>query len=176
VSAGGRCGAAIYHLGDQTAKISETAQGMCVQIAGDPQQDFIHINLLSDRLTFEQGGQRHDVGIARVGTEILVSGDLGRFRISVKNAEEALLSQSRNAGIGAHEIRAPMPGLVANVLQAAGAQVKAGDPVIVIEAMKLLQTLNAPCDATLDAVHYSAGDIVEKHALLATFTPEETPQ
>jgi 3-methylcrotonyl-CoA carboxylase alpha subunit len=69
-----------------------------------------------------------------------------------------------------------MPGLVAEVLLEAGAQVKAGDPVIVIEAMKLLQTINSPCDGELSAIHYSAGDTVEKNALLVTFSPEEIPQ
>ena len=69
-----------------------------------------------------------------------------------------------------------MPGLVAEILKESSTRVKVGDPVIVIEAMKLFQTLVAPCDGCLSAVHFRTGDTVDKHALLATFIPEEPPE
>ena len=176
VSVGGRHGGAVYHLGEITAEICEIPDGLRVQVAGEPRHDFINFRALSGRLTFERCGQRHDVGVAYEGDEILISDEHGRISITVQNGEEAFLARSRNVGNSIREIRAPMPGLVADVLVAAGANVKAGDPVIVIEAMKLLQTINAPCDGGLSAVHYSAGDTVEKNALLVTFSPKETPQ
>lgn len=176
VSVGGRYGCAVYYLNEITAEICEIPDGMRVQVAGELRRDFANFSMRAGRLTFEKNGQRHDVGIAYDGSEVLISGEHGRISITVQNGEEAFLSRSRNAGSSLSEIRSPMPGLVAEVLLQAGAQVKAGDPVIVIEAMKLLQTINSPCDGELSAIHYSAGDTVEKNALLVTFSPEEIPQ
>ena len=173
VSVGGRHGMAVYYLDDQAATIAETPDGMSVETDGAERFDFSHISGSAERLTFELHGQRHDVGLVRDDTKFHLSGAHGQVSVAVLNAEEALLTQPRGAGNSDGEIIAPMPGLVSEMLQAKGAQVSAGDPVIVIEAMKLLQTLTAPCDGVLDAVHFSAGDIVEKHALLASITPKE---
>jgi acetyl/propionyl-CoA carboxylase alpha subunit len=171
---GGRCGMAIYHLEKKPAELLETCNGITVNLINEKPQVFAHINSTPDRLIFEHEGQRHNVYISFKGTEVQIFSELGIACICVENGEEAFLGHLRNAVNEAHEIRAPMPGLVAEVLKDAGTQVNAGDPIIIIEAMKLLQTLVAPCDGELSAVHFRTGDAVDKHVLLATFIPEET--
>jgi biotin carboxyl carrier protein len=52
-----------------------------------------------------------------------------------------------------------------------GDRVKAGDPVVVIEAMKLLQTLTAPCDGTINQINFSAGESVDSGAVLVKIQP-----
>ena len=44
---------------------------------------------------------------------------------------------------------------------------KAGDPVVVLEAMKMENNLAAPCDGTVKALSCSSGDSVAKDAVLA---------
>jgi 3-methylcrotonyl-CoA carboxylase alpha subunit len=51
-------------------------------------------------------------------------------------------------------------------------QVQSGAPLIVLEAMKMEHTLYAAADATVGALHASAGDVVPQKALLVTFTEE----
>jgi acetyl/propionyl-CoA carboxylase alpha subunit len=57
-------------------------------------------------------------------------------------------------------LSAPMPGTVIQVHVAAGAQVTARQPLVVLEAMKMETPLLAPYDATVSAVHVAEGDRV----------------
>jgi biotin carboxyl carrier protein len=53
-----------------------------------------------------------------------------------------------------------MPGQVLKVLVTPGQQVSAGDPLIILEAMKMEQTLKAAMDGFVEAVLVRPGDIV----------------
>jgi 3-methylcrotonyl-CoA carboxylase alpha subunit len=64
-------------------------------------------------------------------------------------------------------ITAPMPGKIVAVAVKKGAPVKRGDPVIVLEAMKMEQTLAAPRDGRVATVACRPGDLVVEGALLA---------
>jgi glutaconyl-CoA/methylmalonyl-CoA decarboxylase subunit gamma len=61
---------------------------------------------------------------------------------------------------------APMPGTVIKVNVAAGDAVKARDPLVVLEAMKMETPLVSPYDATIRAVHVAEGDRVAGGSLL----------
>lgn len=69
---------------------------------------------------------------------------------------------------GAVSISAPMPGKIISVKANAGASVKKGDVVIVLEAMKMENEIVAPQDGTIATVNVGAGDAVEAGAVLAT--------
>jgi len=62
---------------------------------------------------------------------------------------------------------APMPGLVLRVLAEVGVSVVAGQPLIVLEAMKMEQTVTAPADGTIAELHAKAGDQVSTGQVLA---------
>jgi acetyl-CoA carboxylase biotin carboxylase subunit len=66
---------------------------------------------------------------------------------------------------------APMPGRVVQVLVEAGAEVGPGTPLVILEAMKMEQTLTASGPATVDRVCFAAGDRVEAGAVLLELTP-----
>ena len=55
-------------------------------------------------------------------------------------------------------------------------QVSSGDPLVVLEAMKMEHTLYAAADAVVDAVHAAAGEVVSRKALLVSFAKEEETQ
>jgi 3-methylcrotonyl-CoA carboxylase alpha subunit len=65
---------------------------------------------------------------------------------------------------------APMPGKVVQVLVEAGAAVTAGQPLMVLEAMKMEHTLSAPADGTVAAVRFATGDLVEEGVELIEFS------
>ena len=58
-------------------------------------------------------------------------------------------------------ITSPMPGTIVSVNVAAGQQVKKGDILVVLEAMKMENEIVAPHDATVAAAHVNKGDSVE---------------
>ena len=66
-------------------------------------------------------------------------------------------------------VSAPMPGKVIALLVAAGDTVHAGQPLAVMEAMKMEHTLAAPADGTVGALHYAVGDQVAEGAALMAF-------
>ena len=65
-----------------------------------------------------------------------------------------------------NHIGAPMPGVVATVAAQAGAKVKQGDLLLTIEAMKMETGLHADRDATVKAVHVTAGAQIDAKDLL----------
>ena len=64
-------------------------------------------------------------------------------------------------------IVAPLPGIVLHYSVEVGAQVKAGDPVVVLEAMKMENTLPSPVDGTVRAIPLQPGATVAKDDVLA---------
>ncbi|MEI7447547.1 MAG: acetyl-CoA carboxylase biotin carboxyl carrier protein subunit [Burkholderiales bacterium] len=68
-------------------------------------------------------------------------------------------------------LAAPMPGKVIALMVEAGAAVKRGQPLLVMEAMKMEHTIAAPADGTVDALLYRVGDQVAEGAALVGFSP-----
>lgn len=66
-------------------------------------------------------------------------------------------------------LKAPMPGKVVQVLAVAGAHISKGAPLVVMEAMKMEQTLAAPADVVIASVNVVAGDQVEAGRSLVVF-------
>jgi len=53
-----------------------------------------------------------------------------------------------------------MPGQVLRILVEVGQQISAGDPLVILEAMKMEQTLRAATDGVVEAVMVKQGDVV----------------
>lgn len=67
------------------------------------------------------------------------------------------------------EIKAPMPGLVLNVLVKPGDTVKKNDPLLVLEAMKMENVIKSPGDGVVADTPAIKGKAVEKGQLLISF-------
>ncbi len=72
------------------------------------------------------------------------------------------------AAAGAADITCPMPGTIVDIKVKVGDAVKAGDVLVVFEAMKMENEIQAAADGTVAAVYVNKGDSVESgQALLA---------
>ena len=69
---------------------------------------------------------------------------------------------------GAVAVKAPMPGNILDVKVKAGASVKAGDVLVILEAMKMENEIMASCNGTVTSVSVTKGAAVESGALLCT--------
>jgi biotin carboxyl carrier protein len=69
---------------------------------------------------------------------------------------------------GATTVSAPMPGTILKVNVQAGAAVKKGDVLMILEAMKMENEIMAPTDATVASVSVAQGASVEAGAVLCT--------
>lgn len=71
---------------------------------------------------------------------------------------------------GSVKVEAPMQGLVISVDVFSGQKVKAGETLILLEAMKMENPIVAPVDGTVEGIHISKGDTVETGALLISLS------
>lgn len=69
---------------------------------------------------------------------------------------------------GSIVVKAPMPGTIVNVVVSAGQNVKAGDDLVFIEAMKMETPVKAPQDGTVATVEVSKGESVDSGKVLVT--------
>ncbi|MCF8463318.1 MAG: acetyl-CoA carboxylase biotin carboxyl carrier protein subunit [Flavobacteriales bacterium] len=68
-----------------------------------------------------------------------------------------------------NELKAPMPGLVLEISVKSGEQLKKGDRVLVLEAMKMENVIKAPADVTVASVEVEKGKTVEKNQVMVRF-------
>jgi propionyl-CoA carboxylase alpha chain len=114
----------------------------------------------ADHVVLEVGGMRRNFEVARHGDQVFVNATaltaLPRFPDpAAQRAPGSLL--------------APMPGTVVRIAEglAAGTTVRAGEPLLWLEAMKMEHKISAPVSGTVSALHASPGQQVEVGALLA---------
>jgi 3-methylcrotonyl-CoA carboxylase alpha subunit len=88
--------------------------------------------------------------------------------------QRALAGQSAADARHGDRLCAPMPGMVTAVKTSVGAQVRAGDPLVLMEAMKMVHTLSAPADGHVTEVRCRAGDAARGGDVLLVIEPDVT--
>ncbi len=81
----------------------------------------------------------------------------------------ASLGMEGSVVAGQREVKAPMPGLVLQVLVTEGQQVLRDEPLIILEAMKMENVIKSPADGIIRRVGARQGNAVEKNAVLVEF-------
>ena len=92
--------------------------------------------------------------------------------VELKDKFDLLLEKmgmANGASSKVNNIKAPMPGLVIDMKVKAGDTVKVGDPLLILEAMKMENIIKSPGDATIKNVKAKKGDTVEKGQVLIEF-------
>ena len=95
-----------------------------------------------------------------------------RYEISLKDKYDELLIKlgfDTNSQKKVNTVKAPMPGMVLNVLVDEGNLVKKGDALVVLEAMKMENILKSPSDGTIKKISVKKGTAVEKNQVLIEF-------
>ncbi|MET8848144.1 acetyl/propionyl/methylcrotonyl-CoA carboxylase subunit alpha [Amycolatopsis sp. NPDC004625] len=101
---------------------------------------------------------------------------LSRDGLSFPFGEQEFVLASRGEAAGAGPVTSPMPGTVLVVKVAAGDVVKAGTPLLVVEAMKMEHTVTAPIDGVVSELPVRTGQQVALDETLAVVTPQEEQQ
>jgi acetyl/propionyl-CoA carboxylase alpha subunit len=115
-----------------------------------------------DRVDLEIDGTRREYRVHQVGAEVYVDASDGSSALA-----EAPRFGDPEKVAPAGSLLAPMPGLVLRVLAEVGAVVTAGQPLLVLEAMKMEQTVSAPADGVVAELRAKAGEQVSTGQVLA---------
>jgi biotin carboxyl carrier protein len=98
----------------------------------------------------------------------VASGHRSYVRVESERMRSAEAARKGRAGSAEHVVKSPMPGRVVKVLVQPGDLVAAGQPLVVIEAMKMENELKAKTAGKVASVHVTPGATVEGNAKLVT--------
>lgn len=91
------------------------------------------------------------------------------FEVKLEEPMDRLLAAMGISGASSrklNDIKAPMPGMVLKVLVSPGQAISKGDPVLILEAMKMENVFKAPSDAVVKEVKVTERKAVEKGEIL----------
>jgi biotin carboxyl carrier protein len=94
------------------------------------------------------------------------------YTVTAKDQFDILLDQLGLSNLNAakvSDIKAPMPGLVLKVFVTEGMEIKKGDNLFILEAMKMENIIKSPADVVVKTVKIKPGDKVEKGQILLVF-------
>lgn len=107
-----------------------------------------------------------------VEKNFLISVNGNKYQLNVKDKYDELLKSLGLDTLNSkkvNELKAPMPGLVLDVRISEGDTVKKGDPILVLEAMKMENIIKSPTDGVIKKINVKKGLAVEKNQVLIHF-------
>jgi len=139
-------------------------------VSVDGQPTDADIVRMPDGISVRIGDHVFDVAVGGRPDSATIAAGARRTVVSVESDR----ARARRRGHGGRDgerrdVRAPMPGRVVKVLVATGDDVEAGQPVVVVEAMKMENELRATAPGRVKSVEVAEGQNVESHAVLVRF-------
>ena len=149
--------------------------------ASKDEQDWVYYEIrkedyrmLDDTVSFLFNNSSYLIDVLNKGTEYTVY-TRGAFKAFKVYNEEALLHESLKAGGGmgaGNQLTSGMPGKIVKIMVKPGDALKAGDPILIMEAMKMENEMRAAADVKIKEILVKAGENVESGATLVTFAKE----
>ena len=154
-----------YQLGDEVATVIVEPDGDRYRVTIGDRVYTVHANI-GDRGRIDMGveGQRLRAYVARRKGETYVGLNGKTWTLTKPDSRRA--RSGSQAGPDTDSLTATMPGLVLDVLVAAGDTVATGDTLVLMEAMKMELRITAPRDGAIRTVGCAAGQVVERGVLL----------
>lgn len=137
---------------------------------GDKKISFELQPLNSGLYLFKAGDKVYEVYSKKISEEKYVITIAGRnFDVLVRTALMEKAAQMLKLGSDSNhhsEIKSPMPGLILKIKKKKGDEVEAGEPVLILEAMKMENELRSPSKGKIREILVKEGIAVEKGAVL----------
>ena len=161
-----------YHEGDELVEALVTPVSLNefkVQLKEHAHN--VHVELKNDQLIIETKRQKHQATIDNKTQSLTLYTAHDQITIDRFNWNTFGCAHS-----SAHkgQLTAPMPATVVAILKKVGEEVKAGDRLIVLEAMKMEHTIHAPADGILLDIFYTVGAQVNEGVELLSLSKPDT--
>lgn len=113
-------------------------------------------------------GRRAEVTVNGTDYHVDIEECVNTERMPQETAASAPLERKETAGSGCHDITSPLPGIVVEICVSKGDDVKAGQKVAVIEAMKMENDIVSESTGKVGEIKVSKGDSVPEGAVIMT--------
>ncbi len=150
-SLGGR-GLSGFRINGEAGRIHVSVDGQTTAVALSPEGFDLS----------EEGGEQR-VGYLELEDEVIIFNEGAAHQVRWARARTA----GSGGGVSDGALRAPMPGKIVATPAKAGDTVTKGQPIIVLEAMKMEHALTAPFDGVVGEIAFAVGDQVTADAVLA---------
>ena len=145
-----------------------TGQGHAWRLAADGEASVVEVLYLGDgRIRAAVDGRVLEGGFASEGRNVWVSLEPSVWRLERPDAPDVDGALAGSETADGASLTAPMPGTVVKVLVEEGDEVEEGQTLLVLEAMKMEQSVAAPHAGTVRALPYAEGARVPGGAVLA---------
>jgi propionyl-CoA carboxylase alpha chain len=138
------------------------SEGVLAKVDGEPATELVLRQATPDRVVADIDGIRREFTVRQDGSTWDVDSSLGSSQLT--ELPRFPDPQSRAAP---GSLLAPMPGTVVRLEVAPGAHVKAGTPIVVLEAMKMEHSVSAPHDGVVTGIEVTGGQQVDVGTVLA---------
>ena len=153
--------------GDQQAVVLTSENGQDTLVVDGRSCVLEDCEMNGGNIAFSLDGMRHN---------LFVCTSKGMLRVFVGAQPYDLKPWAPDYAHDAHHqgsLNAPMPGVVTALSVDPGTEVKKGEVLLVMEAMKMEHAIEAPVNGTLNAHRFKVGDQLQQGDLLVDFTPAD---
>lgn len=151
-----------FEIDDSLESIQINGKSVLLDIAQINETDF-HV------LKGDKSFQIQVLSVDRLSRSVKLKINNKSCEVDIKSDMDLLLEKlgmESKVGSGDKEVKAPMPGLIIDVLIVHGQEVKKGDQLLILEAMKMENVIKSPSDGIVNVLTVSKGDSVEKGKIL----------
>jgi propionyl-CoA carboxylase alpha chain len=125
------------------------------------------IAVAAAEVVLDVAGVRRQFAVSTHSDDVFVDSSLGPVQL---RRVPRFLDPAEQVAAGS--LLAPMPGTIVRVAVAAGDAVRAGDPILVLEAMKMQHRINAPTDGVVSELPVAEGQQIDVGVVLAVVTEQ----
>jgi 3-methylcrotonyl-CoA carboxylase alpha subunit len=144
--------------------VSSNRNGMTLSF-GDQSATLLDVDIDGQTISFALDGQRHTLFCCASQENIRVFVGAEPFDLTPWVPDYSTTDDGQSS------LLAPMPGIVTVLSAEPGAEVKKGDILLILEAMKMEYAVEAPSDGTLVGHNFNVGDQLQQGDLLVDFAP-----
>ncbi len=148
----------------QEVEVEQTSRGLIVRVDGAIYRARVEAGQTEFRVRI--GSRRHVVAFE--SGRVVVDGESHNVVTEIPEEEGARVSPAAPGVLGAiYEIRSPMPGRVVRLTTTAGAVVRRGHVLAVLEAMKMQNEIPSPADGIVKSVQVREGESITTDRVIA---------
>lgn len=164
----------IHHRGTEYRIRVELRHGQTYVRFNDEPEQPVDISFYGHDCTFIHDNSVFSANILGEKNDYTVFHPQGNLTFQVESEYRRIVGILRGQTLtNENNIYAKMPGKIAKILVQPGADVAAGDPVLVMEAMKMENEIRSPRSGKVRTLHIKEGQAVETGVLLAEIEPGE---